>query len=134
MTIVLHSARPRARKPHHCDSCQRQIDPGETYLRQDNVFEDQRYTYKLCWICEYVYGALEKADPATAQWSDEGLPELSDWLFEMGWSVVATAHSAKWTNDHSHASDGVPVRRLTQAELDAMIAADLKSGDSSPGG
>jgi hypothetical protein len=123
MTIVLHSSKPKARKPHWCNSCGRQIDPGETYLRQDNVFDDQRYTWMSCAHCLAVYDALEKADAETPGLSDEGLPELTDWLTgyvsnEINWPTVFDLHR------RGYLVDG---KVITMADLERAIAADRGS-------
>lgn len=79
MVTVLHRSQPRARKEHTCESCGRAIEKGEVYDRQDNVFDDQRYTYKACEQCMIVASWVYRTDDGP--WVDEGL-DLGEWLSE----------------------------------------------------
>ena len=42
---------PRARKPHTCGECRRQIVPGETYERTTGIWDGDLSTYKTCTDC-----------------------------------------------------------------------------------
>ncbi len=42
----------KARRPHHCSCCKREITVGEIYLRHFNVFEGDASHEKLCMECE----------------------------------------------------------------------------------
>lgn len=80
-----------ARKPHKCDECGRQIEPGEKY-RIDKVLTDSWYSSKTCedcqtlhwWACRQLqefcaplgdlHSCLEDADIAT--WDED----LETWI------------------------------------------------------
>lgn len=78
MVYVLHETKPKARKPHQCDTCFRAIAIGETYLRQDNVHDGQRYTWMNCAHCDQLIRALIKVDPDANSW-DEGI-DVAEWV------------------------------------------------------
>lgn len=45
--------RPRkARKQHKCNTCGRQIAPGETYVAHFSIFEGETNNEKICAECE----------------------------------------------------------------------------------
>lgn len=55
---MLHDYRPRARKSHLCDECNRQIHPGTIYVRQGHVNLDGKWTYKAHVECYAVTWAI----------------------------------------------------------------------------
>lgn len=50
----------KARKPHACHECGRQIEPGERYLTIFTVFEGDASHHKVCAHCEVVCEWLRK--------------------------------------------------------------------------
>jgi hypothetical protein len=42
----------RARKPHKCSCCRRQIEPGETYVAHFSIFYGDCTSEKCCADCE----------------------------------------------------------------------------------
>lgn len=48
----------RARVPHACCECRREIAPGETYLRMFSVYDGHADTYKVCGHCRVAYAWL----------------------------------------------------------------------------
>lgn len=93
--LVLSDEHHKARTDHLCDMCGRTINPGETYRRQRNIWEDGPYTWKECEHCEALLRAypeiigdyydydegigswvLEEWKPSTA----EGVEHRRQWL------------------------------------------------------
>lgn len=68
----LHTSHPRARIEHDCMSCGRTIKPGETYERQDNVFDGARYSYKACRHCQVATKRALAISRDSYYW-DEGI-------------------------------------------------------------
>ncbi|WP_405375901.1 MULTISPECIES: hypothetical protein [unclassified Microbacterium] len=68
--MVLHSSSPKARKEHRCSTCGRVIGVGETYLRQHNVFDGQRYSYLNC---EHCLAFTRRALQLDANYWDDGI-------------------------------------------------------------
>jgi hypothetical protein len=60
--------RRRARKPHQCQMCFRQIDVGETYRHQRNVDGGYIWTWKDCAHCEAAVRILDL-------WMWAGMPD-----------------------------------------------------------
>lgn len=87
---VLHVTKPKARKPHQCDECGRTIEKGETYLRQDNVFEGQRYSWIVCAQCRLVGNILVEMEGHDAydfilqEWLADEFPAVHE-LFRAKW-------------------------------------------------
>lgn len=52
MITVVGSATHKARKPHLCDSCMREIAPGTTYLRARCVDGGEAWTWKTHEACQ----------------------------------------------------------------------------------
>lgn len=74
---VLHSEKPTARKRHICNDCERTIQPGEQYRRQDNVYDDRRYSWKTCAHCQVLVDHIYRVDGGW--YYDEGLV-VSEWI------------------------------------------------------
>lgn len=56
------SSRPRARKPHQCDTCHRRIELGEVY-RRVRVWEgDEAWTFRQCAHCDAVSRLWDTTD------------------------------------------------------------------------
>lgn len=45
-------AHPTARKPHHCETCNRTIQTGETYMRGSGYGDGEAFTWKECAHCD----------------------------------------------------------------------------------
>jgi hypothetical protein len=70
--ITLSAVTYTAKKQHRCNECHRTIEPGEKYLRETNVFEHRRNTYKTCSHCKvardwlwnecggFIWGSVEE--------------------------------------------------------------------------
>lgn len=52
--IVLHADTRRARKPHKCYECGRDIAAGEKYLNEATLYEGSKETIKTCLHCKVV--------------------------------------------------------------------------------
>jgi hypothetical protein len=52
MVKVLSERTPKAKKIHHCTECSRAIEPGERYLMERCVFDDEMCIYKTCSHCQ----------------------------------------------------------------------------------
>jgi hypothetical protein len=67
--------RRRARKPHTCVECDREIPPGAIYWEYRAVYEGRWSTHKTCLDCEELIREHWS-------WSDEVIPfgELYDYL------------------------------------------------------
>lgn len=48
----------KARKPHKCCECRRQIQPGESYLRYTGKWDGEMNTYRTCAVCEDIRSSL----------------------------------------------------------------------------
>ena len=48
---IYKASRPTARKPHVCEECGRQIQPGERYESVFGVWENKGNTYHTCRHC-----------------------------------------------------------------------------------
>lgn len=55
----------KARKPHRCSCCRREIRAGETYLIHFSVFEGMATTEKCCPECEADREIFAKAHDGT---------------------------------------------------------------------
>ena len=63
-----------ARKPHRCQSCCRQIAPGEKYMGYAGKWDGDFYTAKLCLCCESLYQLVWEFDTEHGDTlQDEGL-------------------------------------------------------------
>jgi len=51
-----------ARKPHPCESCRRQIEPGEQYLSVFSIFEGDADTRCLCNQCAQDWRQIHLAE------------------------------------------------------------------------
>lgn len=49
-----------ARKPHRCDFCEEQIDPGARYRRVSGLWDDRFESYAFHLRCHNAYLALQK--------------------------------------------------------------------------
>jgi hypothetical protein len=94
---VLHEDRPTARKTHTCSDCGRAIRPGETYRRQDNVYDDHRYSWKTCEHCGVLVAHIYRVERGWP-W-DEGL-ELLEWVAdtEPEGSPLRQHASSRWAD------------------------------------
>ena len=66
---VWKESTPKARKQHTCSSCGGTIEPGETYLRVNIVFDGSASTSKACASCTKDY---EEFRAAHNQWYEPG--------------------------------------------------------------
>ena len=51
MVELISESKPKARKPHHCDSCQRKIPVGAVYMNQFCKDGGNVWSYKECEDC-----------------------------------------------------------------------------------
>ncbi|MFK3794780.1 hypothetical protein [Pseudomonas sp. NPDC088444] len=64
----------KARKPHKCESCRRQIQPGERYAAIAGRFDGDFYAAKLCQGCESLWELVWQFDREHNDWlSIDGL-------------------------------------------------------------
>lgn len=54
MKVLLSEKIHKARKPHQCSACFRQIVAGEKYKNQFIVDSDERWSFKTCELCQYI--------------------------------------------------------------------------------
>lgn len=107
--ITLHVTNPKARKQHQCSCCNRVIAVGETYERQDNVFDGQRYAYLLCAHCRAI---TNRAWELAGCYLDEGWNEevIDDGMREYA-ETLADLRMLVWFRRRWMRADGtlVPV-------------------------
>lgn len=60
MMETIASERRTARKPHHCELCGRQIEPGERYLHQRNKESGDIWTWRNCAHCDVLLEILSR--------------------------------------------------------------------------
>lgn len=64
--VYFDAKHPKARKAHTCSQCARRIEPGETYRRQNYVFDGYAGTVAHCdqcaWLSEKLFGAGFESD------------------------------------------------------------------------
>lgn len=51
---TLREKKVTARKAHRCQACRTTIQPGDTYTRQTNVFDDRVYDWISCAGCSAI--------------------------------------------------------------------------------
>jgi hypothetical protein len=93
MVQVLRTARPTARKTHHCDLCGGPINPGETYSRQTNIYDARVYDWLTCPACAPVM---------TAVWA---------WLGSPWDESVGTDEADEWARTPGTSASRRPERR-----------------------
>ncbi len=75
MVTVLREGTRKARKPHRCFHCCRDIAPGETYGFQTNLYDG---IYTLAWHGDCEMLASEARALSGYNYSDEEWPGLRD--------------------------------------------------------
>jgi hypothetical protein len=72
-----------ARKKHRCNICGHDIEIGERYVAQSNIYDGELYRFKHHGMCLAAYDFV---DPQWA-YADEGATEegFYEALSEMGW-------------------------------------------------
>ncbi len=75
MTVTLAQGNRKARKPHQCFHCCRDIGIGETYGYQTNKYD---YVYTLSWHLDCDALAKECRDLMDDPWDEEGWPGLRE--------------------------------------------------------
>jgi hypothetical protein len=78
--MTLRTTRPTARKAHRCGWCYGQIQPGETYSRSTNIYDDHVYDWVACAACEAIANIVW----AWAGQPDEGMDEdsFAEWAHD----------------------------------------------------
>ena len=69
----------KARKPHMCEECRKQIEPGSKYESLAYVFDQSFYHEKRCLVCVEIRNAFQEPGSAYAagdMWSD-----IRDYVF-----------------------------------------------------
>lgn len=52
---IYHETYPKARKPHTCVACRRDIRPGDVYTRVYILFDGSGRTVKRCLRCQSIH-------------------------------------------------------------------------------
>lgn len=76
----------RARKPHKCCSCRREIEPGEQYLSVFSVYKGMADNRKVCNQCVQDSIAIERHENMGGCYGMEAMPPWEDvhWLIQRG--------------------------------------------------
>ena len=82
MVTVLRDGTRKARKPHRCFHCCRDIAPRTIYGFQSNVYDGRAYT--LRWHVDCAECASEWRNLVGYYYDDEGFPPLRDEWCESG--------------------------------------------------
>lgn len=77
-------ALPRARKPHRCCECRREIAKGETYERTSGIWGGEPHRYKTCIPCADLRSDLDKERRERRDPWEDGIPfeGLLEYLIE----------------------------------------------------
>ena len=75
MVQMLNQGIRKARKPHQCFHCYRNIVPGETYGFQTNKYD---HVYTIAWHLDCEELAAKYRRLAAHDYDDEGWPGLRD--------------------------------------------------------
>lgn len=97
--LSLSRSTPTARKAHRCHLCHRVIAPGETYERQENVFDGRFYLWKGCAHCKALMSLRTEIREVVEDW-DEGWTDdvLCDWQPATVWEARLRAqYRRRWT-------------------------------------
>lgn len=112
--------RPKARKPHRCQECGREIEPGEHYERVAATWEGEFFTNVACAHCAVARMIVDDYD----NWYHEGYyGGLGPWLDEEGdakpWSQdLLAAFRVRWRGP---GGDLLPLPTTTWAYLQERI-------------
>lgn len=76
MMELYRRTHPKAKKPHTCEFCNKEIHIGEKYSYETGKYDGEMFTRKLCLVCE---------DMLESYCRDEGYGEfdqqdVDDWL------------------------------------------------------
>ena len=74
---VCHRETRRARKPHQCDACDREIKPGELYCRDAILYDGEWSAVTRCACCELIYQHLSQRIRKGGDWDEFCDPELN---------------------------------------------------------
>ena len=102
------AATRKARQPHACATCSREIRPGESYRHQTGVWDGRWYLFDQCAHCQAIWaiyrpssyesmiseeGYLDWAEEGSTAWGRDDLADIRELRYRvqyrMGWRSKA---------------------------------------------
>lgn len=75
----------RARKPHKCEHCRKQIEKGHRYVYAHGIFDNHAFDLKCCGACQLDRFRIHLTEIGegcswSESWADMSDPEIDDWM------------------------------------------------------
>lgn len=95
MTTILKETSPVARKPHVCDLCDCQIQPGDRYHRTEGVSYDYDgfFTWKACAPCRALTAIVWEHYGRPSE--GVGIDDFDEWAKEFPEDPMAKAFGVR---------------------------------------
>lgn len=77
----------KARKPHRCDGCQREILAGDLYVSGHGIFDGEAFSLKVCGACEHTRERIHEQElEEGCRWDESWIDinEITDYCIETG--------------------------------------------------